>query len=126
VAGAIIRLNGEIHPFMTWVGWLLFTMLFGAPTAYLAMGILGWPCVVVLKRYQRLHLMEVSIASAIIGAIVFPAFVAAILIGETTRALLTVHAPIGVATGITAALIFSSIAGLPVQKWGRPTRRSGI
>jgi|GEM_PF-6954717 len=120
VAGAILLLNGEVHPFMTWVGGLLFAMLFGVPTAYLAMGILGWPCVFVLKRLQRLRLIEVSIASAIIGAVVFPAFLSFMALAELGRALLTVDALIGIATGITAGVIFSLIAGLPARQLSAP------
>jgi hypothetical protein len=49
--------------------------LFGVPIGYIAMTVLGWPWINVLRRWHRLSADYVCLGAGIIGAVAFGGFI---------------------------------------------------
>jgi hypothetical protein len=109
--------TGEVHRGSSWLASLGFFYLFGVPVGYLALGILGWPLIIVLRRWNRLSARYVCLGASIIGALSFAAFVTAIGTHPTPGAVFTSGLTIlsGLIAGLLAGVIFCVIAGLPWQ-----------
>lgn len=109
--------TGENHAGSSWITALGFFYLFGVPLGYLAIGLLGWPWIRLLRRWHRLRVGYVCLGAGIIGILAFASFI--ILIGSqpSERAVLTSGLTLaaGLVAGLLSGLIFCLISGVPFK-----------
>jgi len=107
--------TGEVHQGSSWLASLGFFYLFGIPVGYIALGLLGWPLIALLRRQHRLSAVYVCLGAGIIGAVAFAAFVTVIGTHPNPGAVFTSGLAItgGLIAGVLAGLIFCLIAGVP-------------
>lgn len=107
--------TGEVHQGSSWLASLGFFYLFGMPVGYLALGVLGWPLINLLRRQHRLSAGYVCLGAALIGALAFGAFITVIGTHPNAGAVFTSGLAWagGLIAGALAGLIFCLIAGIP-------------
>lgn len=115
ICAVYFQATGEVHRGSSWLASLGFFYLFGVPVGYLALGVLGWPLIILLRRRNRLSASYVCLGASIIGALAFAAFVIAIGTHPNPGAVSTSGLTIlgGLIAGLLAGAIFCVLAGVP-------------
>jgi len=108
--------TGDYHAGSSWSASLGFFYLFGVPLGYLAIGVLGWPLITLLRRQHRLSAGYVVLGASIIGALAFACFIVAIGTHPNPGAAFTSGLTIvgGLIAGLLSGIIFCLISGVPM------------
>ena len=115
ICAVYFQATGEVHQGSSWLASLGFFYLFGVPVGYVALGVLGWPLITLLRRQHRLSAGYVCLGAGIIGALAFAAFITVIGTHPNPGAAFTSGLTLlgGLIAGLLAGVIFCGIAGLP-------------
>ena len=107
---------GDNRPGLSWLGSLGFSYLFGVPLGYVGVGLLGWPWVAALRRWNKLTIGYVCLGAIVIGMVLFMAF--GLVVGNPHYILTdpTQQLAIGLIIGLLSGFIFCLVAGVPVTR----------
>lgn len=107
--------TGEYHAGSSWLASLGFFYLFGVPLGYVAIGVLGWPWITLLRHWHQLSAGYVCLGAGIIGVVALAGLITLLGAHPNAGAVFTSGLTIvgGLMAGLLSGLIFCLISGIP-------------